>query len=211
MSRAENSVQPCESPSRPKACLGRMGPQGVPAMPLLRSRTAAAFAAAAALSLSASPAMARGWNRYHHDRGDGISAGDVFGGLLILGGVAAIASAVSKSNKDKQARDDARYRDDYREGDYRAQDYRDGRSAGYGNGNGDDRTPPPSRSWRSGLTMDAAVDACVGEVERDRAIESVEQVSRESDGWRVAGRVDGGRDFACSVDGSGRVRSLSGL
>jgi hypothetical protein len=175
-------------------------------MAIFRSRTAGALAAAAALSLAATPAMARGWHHHH----DGIDAGDVFGGLLIVGGIAAIAAAVSNSNKDRRARDDERYRDyrDYRDDGYREvppQRYRDDRSY-------DDDRDGPSSSWRSGVGDDGAVDACVGEVERgDRSIDSIDSVSREGDGWRVEGRVRGGRDFSCEVDADGRVRGLSGL
>ena len=172
-------------------------------MTLFRSRTAAMLAAAAALSLSATPAMARGWHR-HHDRG-GLDAGDVFGGLLIIGGVAAIASAVSKSNKDRQARENADYPDQAR---YDDEYYRDARGADYGR---DDYREPPASSWRSGVSVDAAVDACVGEVERDRSIDSVDSVNRQGEGWRISGRVRDGADFSCSVDGSGRVRDVAGL
>ena len=82
-------------------------------MKILRSRPAAALALAAALSLTASPAMARGWGHRHHDRG-GVDAGDIFAGLLVIGGIAAIASAASKKNKQP------------REGDYRYPDDRAG-------------------------------------------------------------------------------------
>lgn len=47
---------------------------------------------------AAAPAEARGrWDRHHH-RNDKLSAGDVIGGLLLIGGIAAVASAVSKDN-----------------------------------------------------------------------------------------------------------------
>jgi hypothetical protein len=183
------------------------GFKGLLAMMIFRSRTAAVLAAAAALSLTATPAMARGWHRH----GDGIDGGDVVAGLLIFGGIAAIAAAASKSSKDRQARTDDRYRDsrDYREDDSRYVPPADERSDSY-------RDRPdnngPSSNWRSGLSVDGAVDACVGEVEQgSRSIDSVEAVNRDGDGWRVSGRVRGGSDFACSVDGQGRVRSVSGL
>jgi hypothetical protein len=170
---------------------------------MFRSRAAGALAAAAALSLVATPAMARGWGWRHHHHND-IDAGDVFGGLLIVGGIAAIASAVSKSNKDRQARDYDRDRDyadrDYvppqRYSDERGHDDRDGRGG----------------NWRSGLSVDGAVDACVGEVERgSRSIDSVDAVNRDGDGWRVQGRIRDGRDFTCSVDGEGRIRGVTGF
>lgn len=174
-------------------------------MTIFRSRAAAALAAAAALSLTATPAMARGWHRH----GDGIDGGDVVAGLLIFGGIAVIAAAASsKSNKDRQARTDDRYRDDGYHDDLNYRDYRDDEP---------NYIPPagrysPGSNYRSGLSVDGAVDACVGEVERgSRSIDSIESVNRDRDGWRVAGRMRGGNDFACSVDGDGRVRSVSGL
>lgn len=184
-----------------------MGFKGLQAMTIFRSRYAAWLAAAAALSLTATPAMARGWHRH----GDGIDGGDVVAGLLIFGGIAAIAAAASsKSNKDRQARADSSYRDDdYRDDrDYRGDDTRyvpraDDRSDDY---------RPSGSNWRSGLSVDGAVDACVGAVEQGtRSIDSVEAVNRDGDGWRVSGRVRGGNDFSCSVDGQGRVRSVGGL
>jgi hypothetical protein len=59
---------------------------------------------------SASPAVAR--DRYHHD--DGISAGDVIAGALVIGGIAAIASAASHDND----RYDRGYNGDRGYGDY---------------------------------------------------------------------------------------------
>lgn len=172
-------------------------------MTILRSRPAAALALAAALSLSATPAMARGWGHRHHDRG-GVDAGDIFAGLLVIGGIAAIASAAGKKNKPA------------REGDYRYPDDRAGPEettegtwrqpqADYGRP-GDDRGAP---GYRMGGNLDAAVDQCAAEVERgDRRVDGVDAVNRDGEGWRVEGRVDG-RPFTCSVDGDGRVRGVS--
>mgnify|MGYP003592941263 FL=1 len=55
------------------------------------------IAAGALVASSASPAFAEG--RDHRGR-DGISAGDVIAGALIIGGIAAVASAASKNNRD---------------------------------------------------------------------------------------------------------------
>lgn len=67
-------------------------------------------AAAAAMAVSATPAMAR-------DRdNDGIGAGEIIAGALIIGGIAAIASA-SNNNRDRYAYDRAGYRGDYRHQD----------------------------------------------------------------------------------------------
>ena len=169
-------------------------------MKIFRSRPAAAVAAAAALSLTATPVLARGWGgwgRYHHR--DHVSTGDVLAGLLVVGGIAAIASAAS--NKNKQSRDaDTHYPDP----DPRADDNRYGEPpAGYG-----DRRDAPDYG-ASDRNLDAAVDDCVNEVERgDRRVDSVDSVNRDGDGWRVQGRT-GGRDFSCTVDRDGRIRGVS--
>lgn len=167
-------------------------------------RVSAVLAATAALSMVATPAMARGggWGgRHYHRHHDGIDGGDVLAGLLIIGGIAAIASAASKADKER------------REREYRYPDNNDREaSRGYGD-------PAPDRgssrdhdgTGRAGPDgISAAVDACANEVERgDRGIDSIESVEREGEGWRVEGRVNGGRDFACSVSDSGRIRSVT--
>ena len=65
------------------------------------SRIAATLAAVATFSIAATPALARDrwgggdWGRhYRHDR---VDAGDIFAGVLIIGAIAAIASASSKT------------------------------------------------------------------------------------------------------------------
>ncbi|AKH41173.1 hypothetical protein FHS61_001698 [Altererythrobacter atlanticus] len=69
------------------------------------------FAAGAMAMASASPTLAQ--DRRHHRDNDGIDAGDVIAGALIIGGIAAVAAAASN-------RDDRRYRDRrYRDRDYR--------------------------------------------------------------------------------------------
>jgi len=60
-------------------------------MKLHRSRAALVAASLAALALTATPASARHWR--HHDHG--IDGGDVLAGLLIIGGIAAVASAAT--------------------------------------------------------------------------------------------------------------------
>lgn len=161
-----------------------------------QSRLAAALAGVAALSLVATPASAHGWRRYH-DRG--VDAGDVLAGVLILGTIAAVASAAGQANKDKQARDyrypGDRYPDD---GGYREEESRYGDPRG-----GDDAQGP---GWRSGGSMDGAVDTCAQELERgDRRIGRVDGVGRDGDGWRVDGSLRDGRAFSCTVE-DGRVR-----
>ena len=158
------------------------------------SRLAGAVAAAAAFSMVATPALARGghwggWGkRYHHRHHDRIDTGDVLAGILILGGIAAVASAASKSARDGRERDDPH--PDRRE------------APRYGE--------PRDRAETGPGTAAMAVDACAGEVERaDRAIEAITSVEHEGEGWRVEGRVGSGRPFACSVADSGRIRSVT--
>ncbi|MDG2003082.1 MAG: hypothetical protein P8J20_07105 [Novosphingobium sp.] len=181
-------------------------------MKIFRSRPAIALAAAAMFTMSASPAMARGGHRHH--RG-GVDGGDVFAGLLIFGGIAAIAAAASKSNREKREREqDNRYRQrDYRSApdNRNAPDYREPPQR-YGDPSQGDssRRNSYSGSARAGGSMDGAVDICASEVERgDRQIETVESVSREANGWRVDGRISGGRDYSCIVDHGGQVRRVT--
>lgn len=187
-------------------------------MKIFRSRAAVSLAALAALTMTATPALARDhWRdnwRYRHHRGDGIDGGDLLAGALIIGGIAAIASA---ANKSKQQSDSAPYRypggpeagasddggyaapqDDA--GDVGAQDYRE--------------DPAPAEdatdNTRARSRFDEAVDACAAEVEQDgRAVDSVDSVRRIGERLSVEGRLGDGHDFACSVDDTGHVRSVS--
>jgi hypothetical protein len=56
-------------------------------------------AAAALLAGGFAPAEARDWHR-HHDHDDGV--GDVVAGAIVVGGIAAIASAISHGNREKE-------------------------------------------------------------------------------------------------------------
>jgi hypothetical protein len=76
------------------------------------SKLSVGAAAAAFMTVSvAAPAQAQYYDRSyrHHDRG-GISAGDIITGVAVLGGIAAIASALGRDGN----RYGSRYRDDYR-------------------------------------------------------------------------------------------------
>ena len=169
------------------------GSEGRQEMKIIASRPALAVAMAAALSMTATPAMARGWGgwgHYHHH--DGVDAGDIFAGLLAIGGIAAIAAAVSNSHKDRRQRDYRYPQPDYRAPPARYEDDRDPR--GYRDDGG-----------RSSFDIDGAVDRCVDEVERgDRRVDEVDSVWRDGEGWRVEGR-----DFSCSIDGDGRIRGMT--
>jgi hypothetical protein len=156
-------------------------------------RSAAVLALAASASMVATPAMARGWgggwggHARHHDRIDG---GDVLAGILIVGGIAAIASAASKA---------ARQQGDYRQPQPR---YRE-EVPRYGEA--DDRP-----EWRDGTGIDGAVNRCIDEVNRGRnRVGEVESVNRDGGGWRVAGTTTGDSSFSCVIDRDGRIRSVS--
>ena len=122
------------------------------------------IAAAAATAIAASaPAMAdNGRHRGH----DGIDAGDVIAGALIIGGIAAVASAASHGDRGY----DRRYDRDWHDGD----DY------GY---------------YRNGYGSRAAVEQCVRAAERDASrygrarITDVTSINRVRGGYEVRGRL----------------------
>jgi hypothetical protein len=132
------------------------------------TKAAVGAATAGALMLGSTPAMAR-------DRdGDGISAGEVIAGAVVLGGLAAILS--SGNNDRYDSRYDGRYRDDYR-GRYDDPRYGYGYDYGrYGN----------SRS---------AVNQCVNAVERgsrrygNTDVTQVTSIDRKRDGYKIKGQV----------------------
>ncbi len=72
----------------------------------LTKGTIGAVAAGAMAMTSATPAMAR-------DRDGGIDAGDVIAGAVILGGIAAVAAAVSSNDRDRRYRGNYRYNNRY--------------------------------------------------------------------------------------------------
>ncbi|MEA3060310.1 MAG: hypothetical protein QOJ94_91 [Sphingomonadales bacterium] len=55
-------------------------------------------AAAALLASSAAPAEARRWHRHHDD----VDTGDVVAGAVVIGGIAALANAITQGNREKQ-------------------------------------------------------------------------------------------------------------
>ena len=169
---------------------------------------AAAPAMLAALSLSATPSVAAeipvqpapasavpdlSWDagessdyhrRYRYRRHRGVSAGDVLTGVLIIGGIAAIAN----SAKQREER-----RRDYRDVDYRDDRYRD-RDSRY-------RTDDVRG-------IDRAVSQCVREIERDVRVESVDSVDRSADGWQVGGTLYNGDAFTCRIGPDGRIEDV---
>ena len=120
-----------------------------------------------------------GWGGWgHHRRRDRVDAGDILTGVLILGGIAAVASAVSKSKE--------------RERSYPYPRYPDQR--------------PQYRTDARGI--DGAVDMCVREVERNSRVANVDRVERDANGWRVMGSMATGGSFDCSIGADGRIERL---
>lgn len=180
-------------------------------------RSAAALSVIAALSMAATPALARdrnwgggGWGGGYHHR-DRVDVGDVLAGVLIIGGIAAIAGAASKASKERRSYPQPPYP---RQGDDRRwDDHSDDRYSSDGRYSSDDnREEWRGDDARSGNERDltGAVDNCVAEVERtNRNIESVDSAERDGDGWRVEGKLRGGETFACTADADGRIRDVN--
>lgn len=171
----------------------------------MRKTTSIAAAAAVVLTsigLTATPAEARGryyggWGYRHHDR---IGAGEVIGGLLIVGTIAAIASAASQDSRNRRDRDqryDPPYRDQDRRDTPRYQPRDDGNAY-----------PGAYRGEAEARAADACSWAVEGELGDDARVEGITETRAEGSGWHVAGTASrrGGdvRGFDCSYR-AGRV------
>lgn len=130
------------------------------------------IAATAATALSAVPASARhgGWDRY--DRRDRIDAGDVIAGALVIGGIAAIASAASNNGRGYDRDYDRSYDRGYNH--YDRNDY----------------------GWnRGGYGSRSAVDQCVRAAQRDASrygwarVTDISTIERIRGGYEVRGRL----------------------
>lgn len=155
---------------------------------------------AGALGWTAASDTAQGWRSSRGYRGyrgnrrhrSGIDGGDVLAGILVIGGIAAIASAASKNNRDRRY-EDRDYRNDApRYDDRRADPRQDSR---YDRGTGD---------------MESAINACSDAAERqagrDARVSAIESVVRDGQGWRVEGELSNSdeRTFLCGAS-EGRV------
>jgi hypothetical protein len=157
-----------------------------------------AVAATALTAASVTPALA---DDYRHR--DGISAGEIIAGAVVIGGIAALAGAFDGD----RGRDRYDYRYDYRDG-YRGDRYDRG---GYGYDRG---------GYRYGYGSRNAVERCVRAAEnqarrfggyRYADVIDVRDIDRTRDGFRVRGRIDVGGgygrgdrgSFSCRVDGRG--------
>lgn len=128
------------------------------------------------LAVNAEHYRYRRWR--HRNR---VDAGDVLTGVLILGGIAAIANSVSKPRRERSypVRQPASYPERRSE-----------------------------RSSNSGQGIDRAVDMCLSEIERDVRVDNVDNVSRTGAGWTVTGTIYNGDAFTCRIDNEGRISSV---
>ena len=120
-------------------------------------------------------------HRYYYRYRRGPSAGDVLAGILIIGGIAAVADAATRSSRD----------DRYRDRGYPAPPYRGG---GYG--------------YDDERGIDQAVSRCIAAVERDGRIRSVDYAERTARGWQIRGAMANGSAFNCSLGADGRIENL---
>lgn len=139
----------------------------------------------------ASTAEHHRYRRYYHRR-NRIDAGDVIAGVLVLGGIAAIASAASNNKKNRE-----RYRDRDYERDYDRR-YDDRRN--------DDRRSDARSTGSRGL--DNAVSQCLSRIERDVRVDTVDGVDRTGEGWIVTGSLYNGEGFSCRINNNGRIDSV---
>ena len=122
---------------------------------------------------------AAGHRRYRHRRDRGVDAGDVLAGILIIGGIAAIANA-AKGSSERYPTRDSRYPEPRRGG----------------------------VSYDDGRGIDRAVDMCVEEIERNARVETVDAVNRDARGWTVSGALYDGQGFNCTIGADGRIESI---
>lgn len=160
---------------------------------------------AGALGWTPASDTAQDWGEYRGNRGyrghrrhrDRIDGGDILAGILVIGGIAAIANAASKNSRDRR----------YNERDYRSENPR------YDNRRYDDRRADPrndSRNNRGTSAMESAINVCSDAAERqagrDARVSAIESVVRDGEGWRVEGELSNSDQstFLCGATG-GRV------
>jgi hypothetical protein len=163
------------------------------------------------IPLSAKPEPRPAWSpaddtaanhrRWRH-RNRGSTVGNVLTGLLVIGGIAAVAKAIDK-DQEKRRRDRTQGRDyPYRDGPY---DYRDTET--------DSDDPVAERDYGrdepigrgDSRAADRAVDACTAEAERSGRVDEIFDVDVVAGEWRVQGDYADGREFTCTVDRNGRA------
>lgn len=167
-------------------------------MRILTSVTAAAAVVITSIGFAAVPAEARHRGGYYYRHRDRVDAGDVIGGILLIGTIAAIASAAGKDrSENRRDRYDPPYRDDQRRYEPRYDDAPRDDGMGY-------RAAPGSIEAR---VVDACSWAVEGELGGDGRVERIDSVTDERSDWRVTGTASGRADtsrFSCTYR-NGRV------
>lgn len=136
-------------------------------------------------ALAAAPAWQSGdeaasyHRRYRNYRHNRVDAGDILTGVLIIGGIAAVAGAVKDAELENYRDRDWRYPTD-------GEPFRDDDASG----------------------LDRAVSICVDEIERNSRVESVDAANRSAGGWRVTGSLYNGEGFTCSIGADGRIEAI---
>ena len=137
---------------------------------------------AGSILLTAMPASAQmrgGWDRYDR-RHDGISAGEVIAGAVVIGGLAAILSSGNNSRGSYDPRYDGRNDGRY---DPRYDGRNDGRNSGYND------------DWQRYGGSRQAISQCVSAVERQGGrgsnvdVTRITNVDRTRGGYRIEGQV----------------------
>ena len=150
-------------------------------------------AAAAMVTIGAAAPAEAQYRRHYYDRDRGIDAGDVIAGVAIVGGIAAIASAVSNSNRNRYG---------YSYGGY-APAYGYGHSPAYGYG--------------GHYGAQGAVSACTYEAQRYGRVSITDVDQRNARRYRVHGVIDNGgyynrgygrTGFTCTAREDGRVTNF---
>ena len=94
---------------------------------------------------------------------------------------------------------------------YAGEDYPEDSSAAYAGSRGRDGSDRRYGAGSASASFGMAVDTCSEEIERsgERRIGSLGEVTSQNGRVAVSGRLTDGRGFACSIDDTGRVRSVA--
>lgn len=138
----------------------------------------------------------RGWRGRGWRGRRGVRGGDILAGVLVLGGIAAIASAANKNRRrDREVVVVERDRVRDRDYNYRPENQTQNRRTTY-------------RSTSGGSGIDNAVSMCLNEVEQNIRVDAVDGASRVGSGWIVTGSLFDGSGFSCQIDNSGQISNV---
>lgn len=149
-----------------------------------------------------------GYGGYGRYRG-GVDGGDILAGILIVGGIAAIASAAANSSRSRyedRRYEDRRYEDRRyeRERYERRDDNRRNEESRYENQSYQNRAPQGTNDVQTAISV--CSNAAVQQAGRDARVSDIQSVSRDGNGWRVEGGLSNNQSqsFLCGSS-NGRV------